>query len=153
MIPTARAVKRPESVLVVIHTGAGQVLLMERADHQSFWQSVTGSLEAEDQDLLRAAQREVREETGLAPETGWRNWERVQEFEILPQWRYRYAPDVRRNREHMFSLEVPPDSVVTLNPREHRQYGWWLHIEAAARCTSWSNRQAIEWVAAAYGWR
>ncbi|HET9122224.1 MAG TPA: dihydroneopterin triphosphate diphosphatase [Acidiferrobacteraceae bacterium] len=145
--------KRPESVLVVIHTPLGGILLLERADYPSFWQSVTGSLEAEDQDLLATARREVQEETGLCPETGWRNWNRVQEFEIFAHWRHRYAPGVTRNREHMFSLEVAPDTPVVLHPQEHRRFGWWPHAEAAIRCSSASNRQAILWIAQAYGWR
>lgn len=150
MMPSG--VKRPESVLVVIHTAAGSILLLERADHPAFWQSVTGSLEAEDCDLLATARREVREETGLNPESGWCNWNRVQDFDIFPHWRHRYAPGVTRNREHMFSLEVTPDVPVILSPREHRSFGWWPHVEAAQRCTSLSNRQAIEWMAQAYGW-
>ena len=35
--------KIPQSVLVVIHTPALEVLLIERADAPGFWQSVTGS--------------------------------------------------------------------------------------------------------------
>jgi dATP pyrophosphohydrolase len=35
--------KIPESVLVVIHTPALDVLLIRRADAAAFWQSVTGS--------------------------------------------------------------------------------------------------------------
>ena len=35
--------KIPESVLVVIHTANLEVLLIERADHPGYWQSVTGS--------------------------------------------------------------------------------------------------------------
>ena len=38
-----RRFKIPESVLVVIHTAALEVLLLERADSPGFWQSVTGS--------------------------------------------------------------------------------------------------------------
>ena len=37
--------KRPVSVLVVIHTTDLLVLLLERAAHAGYWQSVTGSLE------------------------------------------------------------------------------------------------------------
>ena len=40
--------KIPRSVLVVIHTPALDVLLIERADRPGLWQSVTGSLDAED---------------------------------------------------------------------------------------------------------
>jgi len=35
--------KVPISVLVVVHTPDLQVLLLERADHRGYWQSVTGS--------------------------------------------------------------------------------------------------------------
>ncbi|MCE7916616.1 MAG: dihydroneopterin triphosphate diphosphatase, partial [Nitrosomonas sp. PRO5] len=35
--------KLPVSVLVVIYTADLQVLLLERADHPGYWQSVTGS--------------------------------------------------------------------------------------------------------------
>jgi len=38
-------VKLPVSVLVVVHTPALEVLLMERARRAGYWQSVTGSLD------------------------------------------------------------------------------------------------------------
>ena len=41
-----RLFKIPRSVLVVIHTPALEVLLIERADKPGYWQSVTGSLDA-----------------------------------------------------------------------------------------------------------
>jgi len=56
--------KKPVSVLVVIHTPSLDVLLLERARHPGFWQSVTGSQE-DDEALLETARREVREETGI----------------------------------------------------------------------------------------
>ncbi len=43
MTSVAKNFKIPISVLVVIHTPDLQVLLLERADHPGFWQSVTGS--------------------------------------------------------------------------------------------------------------
>ena len=58
--------KQPVSVLVVIHTLAGEVLLLERARHPGFWQSVTGSRE-NGESARTTAWREVREETGLDP--------------------------------------------------------------------------------------
>jgi NUDIX domain-containing protein len=51
--------KIPISVLVVIHTPDLQVLLLERADHPGFWQSVTGSQD-EGETLRQTAAREVR---------------------------------------------------------------------------------------------
>lgn len=43
--------KRPVSVLVVIHTPQLQILLLERALHAGYWQSVTGSQE-DDESLI-----------------------------------------------------------------------------------------------------
>ncbi len=56
--------KIPESVLVVI-TPDLQVLLLERADHPGFWQSVTGSKDVADEPLTLTCAREVMEETGI----------------------------------------------------------------------------------------
>ena len=43
-----RPFKIPQSVLVVIHTPALDVLLIRRPDPHEFWQSVTGSKDALD---------------------------------------------------------------------------------------------------------
>jgi 8-oxo-dGTP pyrophosphatase MutT (NUDIX family) len=59
------AFKLPESVLVVVHTPALDVLLLERTANPGFWQSVTGSREPDDPDLEATARRELLEETGL----------------------------------------------------------------------------------------
>ena len=68
--------KIPVSVLVVIHTPDLRVLVLERADHPGFWQSVTGSLERADEPLAQTCRREVLEETGIDaspyPLTDWR---------------------------------------------------------------------------------
>ncbi len=63
--PPPRPPKIPESVLVVIHTAALDVLLIERADKPGFWQSVTGSKDAVDEPLALTCEREVAEETGI----------------------------------------------------------------------------------------
>src|SRR4051812_16654587 len=57
--------KLPHSVLVVVHTAALEVLLLERAGRRDYWQSVTGSLDRLDEPPEAAAEREVREETGI----------------------------------------------------------------------------------------
>ena len=134
--------KIPESVLVVIHTPALKVLLIERADRPGFWQSVTGSLDAPDEALDATAWREVAEETGIT--TGvLRSWERSHVYEIWATWAHRYAPGVTHNTEHVYGLTVPSGTPVRLNPREHLAYQWLPWREAALRCFSPSNAQAI----------
>jgi len=136
--------KIPVSVLVVIHTVALEVLLLERAQHPGYWQSVTGSLEALDEPLEDAARREVREETGLAAERGrLRHWNLVNSFEIYTHWRHRFAPGTTHNTEHVFSLALPEPLPVVLAPQEHRASIWLPWREAAEKCFSWSNRDAI----------
>jgi dihydroneopterin triphosphate diphosphatase len=141
--------KLPESVLVVIHTPALDVLLLERAKRPGFWQSVTGSLEFPDEPLEHAALREVQEETGMDAASGrLRRWNVTNTFEIYAQWRTRYAPGTTRNTEHVFSFEVSAPRAVVLAPEEHLAYTWLSWRDAVARCFSWSNRDAIRMLAA-----
>ena len=139
--------KTPVSALVLIHTEDLQVLIMERADKAGFWQSVTGSLDALDEDLALAATREVFEETGIAvdqlPAGSLRNLHHQIEYEIYPDWRFRYAPGVTRNTEHWFALEVPENIQIQLSPREHVAFQWLPFEEAAKKCFSRSNGDAI----------
>lgn len=136
--------KRPISVLVVIHTPDGQVLLIERAQQPGFWQSVTGSQDDGDADLLHTALREVREETGIGAEREQvQVWQLRNVYEIYPAWRYRYAPGVTHNTEHVMSLCVPVGTPVILSPAEHTAYQWLDWREAADACFSPSNAEAI----------
>ncbi len=139
---TTRPYKIPRSVLVVVHTPALEVLLIERADKPGYWQSVTGSLDAEDEPLDVTARREVLEETGIDGGT-LLDWGLQNVYEIYPVWRHRYAPGVTHNTEHVFGLLVPVGTPVTLNPREHLRHQWLPWAEAAARCFSPSNAEAI----------
>jgi len=138
--------KRPESVLVVVYTRAGKVLLLRRTDRPSFWQSVTGSMNWDEHDRAVTARRELEEETGLADTTGLQDWHRSYRFEIPPPWSARFAPGTRENVEHMFSLELSREPVVTLNPQEHVEFAWLSFDEALQRVSSWTNREAIELV-------
>ena len=143
------AAKIPESVLVVIHTPALDVLLIERADKPGFWQSVTGSKDALDEPLLETCVREVGEETGIVigspsvPLASLHDWQLANVYEIYPVWRHRYAPGVTHNTEHVFGLTVPAGTAVTLNPREHLRFAWLSWREAADRCFSPSNAEAV----------
>lgn len=135
--------KKPVSVLVVIHTAEFEVLLIERAAHPGYWQSVTGSQEGEEA-LLDTARREVAEETGLDTDRFLlSDWQQQVEYEIFPEWRHRYGPGVTRNSEHWFSLQLPTRQPITLAPAEHRDLVWLPWQEAAAKVFSWSNREAI----------
>ncbi|MDH4215355.1 MAG: dihydroneopterin triphosphate diphosphatase [Gallionella sp.] len=139
--------KQPVSVLVVIYTAKLDVLLLERADHPGYWQSVTGSREA-DEDLRETAIREVREETGLdvvlnAGQYTLADWQSQNVYEIYPHWRYRYPPETTHNTEHVFGLQLPQPVSVQLDPREHLNYQWLAWQDAAKKVFSPSNRAAI----------
>ena len=144
-----RPPKIPESVLVVIHSAALDVLLIERADKPGFWQSVTGSKDALEEPDEVTARREVFEETGIeigsatVPLGNLRDWALRNVYEIYPVWRHRYAAGVTHNTEHVFGLCVPRDVPVRLSPREHVALVWLPWREAADRCFSASNAEAI----------
>ena len=145
--------KIPESVLVVIHTPAFEVLLIERADKPGFWQSVTGSKDTPDEAADETAIREVAEETGIVicdpavppqvPRSALRDWGLRNVYEIYPVWRHRYAPGISHNTEQVFGLTVPPGTPVVLAPREHLNFIWLPWREAADRCFSPSNAEAV----------
>jgi len=147
--PAVKKPKIPESVLVVIHTAERQVLLIERADHPGYWQSVTGSKDASDEPLAQTCIREVAEETGIVigspevPLSALRDWRLSNVYAIYPQWRHRYAEGVTHNTEHVFGLLVPRGIAVRLSPREHVDYAWLPWRDAADRCFSPSNAEAI----------
>jgi dihydroneopterin triphosphate diphosphatase len=141
--------KIPESVLVIIHTPAREVLLIERADRPGFWQSVTGSKDTPDEALVDTCVREVFEETGIVigsngvPRDSLRDWQLANVYEIYPVWRHRYAPGVTHNTEHVFGLRVPGRLPVLLSPHEHLNHRWLPWLEAADCCFSSSNAEAI----------
>lgn len=145
----SRPPKIPQSVLVVIHTPALDVLLLERADAPGFWQSVTGAKDTPDEPWAVTAAREVAEETGIdtgAPGCLLTDWDLENVYEIYPRWRHRYAEGVTHNTERVFGLRVPAGTPVRLAPREHTASVWLPWREAADRCFSPSNAEAILWL-------
>ena len=139
--------KIPISILVVIYKSNRDVLLIERADRAGFWQSVTGSLDAPNENLDEAATREVFEETGIQvdqlPKGALQSMHHQIEYEIYPEWRFRYPDGVTKNTEHWFALQVPEDTSIKLSPREHVAFQWLPFEEAAKKCFSPSNGEAI----------
>ena len=136
--------KIPESVLVVVHSADLQVLLLERADHPGYWQSVTGSKDSLEEPLTQTCRREVSEETGLdVAAYELTDWQLQNRYEIYAHWRHRYPPGITHNTEHVFGLRLPEPLPVRIAPREHLRYVWLPWEEAAQKCFSMSNAEAI----------
>ncbi len=134
--------RRPESVLIVIYTAAGEFLLMERRRPPGFWQSVTGSLEWGEM-ADEAARRELLEETGIT-QGFLRNLQWTQVYDILPSFGKTFAPGITTNLEHAFALKLLRRVAVTLSPGEHLQYRWVSADEALGLVSSSSNRAVIQ---------
>ena len=142
-MPADKPYKIPRSTLVVVYTAKLEVLLIERADHAGYWQSVTGSQDA-GETLIETATREVMEETGIdAAHFVLTDWQKKNVYEIYPIWLHRYAPGTTHNTEQVFGLLLPDRVSVTLHAREHLQYVWLPYEKAAPLCFSYSNREAI----------
>ena len=126
--------------MVVIHTDSS-VLLIKRADHECFWQSVTGSIEQGEQ-AEQTAIREVFEETGIEVSvlrpTGIRRY-----YDILPQWRYKFPPGTTRNCESLFFCHVDTEVSVKLDEREHSEHQWVDFATGIEIAWSWTNKLAI----------
>jgi dihydroneopterin triphosphate diphosphatase len=134
--------RRPESVLIVIYTAAGEFLLLERRKPPGFWQSVTGSLEwGETADAC--ARRELIEETGITQGV-LVNLQWTQVYEVLPAFGKKYAPGVTRNLEHAFALKLRERVSVALSENEHVQYRWLPAAQAIALASSSTNRAVIQ---------
>lgn len=145
---TSKPFKHPESVLVLVYTEAGEVLLLRRRQPDDFWQSVTGSLEV-GETPAQAARRELFEETGIEAGAALIDCQTSNRFPILPAWRARYAPEVSHNTEYLFRLCLPQFSEIQIDPAEHYDYQWLDRKSAAALASSYTNRAAIlAWVAA-----
>ncbi len=134
--------KRPQSVLVLVCTQSGDVLLMKRVRPRGFWQSVTGALRWGETRRM-AAQRELWEETGIQSGKQLYDCHLHERFRIMPSWSKRYAPNTRFNTEHWFIMRLPKRRLIHLNSLEHQDYRWLPAEQAMKKTTSWTNRKAI----------
>jgi len=155
--------KIPISILVVIFNTKHEILLLKRVNSFNFWQSVTGSIDFEDEELDIAAKREILEETGIVLNDNkvintcieslklnelslytLYNLNYSTEYEIFPQFRYRYEEDIHINQEHWFMLKVEENYPININAQEHTKYQWLTWQEAIKQCFSPSNAIAIQ---------
>ncbi|MDG6881265.1 Dihydroneopterin triphosphate pyrophosphatase [Phocoenobacter uteri] len=137
--------KNNQSVLVVIYAKDTQrVLMLQRKDDPDFWQSVTGTIE-DNETPFQTALREVKEETGIdivAQNLSLYDTKKRFKFEIFPQFRYKYAPNVTHFTEHWFLLGLEQEIEPILT--EHLAFQW-LNINDAMQLTkSPNNAQVIE---------
>jgi len=139
------ALRRPESVLVLVYTAAADVLLLKRRE-PVFWQSITGSLESGELPM-QAAHRELAEETGIGA-VGEATVDVIDchyssEFEIRAQWRHKYQPGVRVNTEHVFRCRLMARVDIQLSAEEHSEYCWQPIEQAIETVWSHTNKDAL----------
>ena len=125
-----RPFKIPESVLVVIHTPARDVLLINRADAPQLLAVGDGQQGRPETrrwrrpPCARCSRKRASTAARHGLHAGLKDWGLENIYDIYPRWQHRYAPGVTRNTEHVFGLCVPDGTAVTLNPREHTGYRW-----------------------------
>lgn len=136
--------RRPVSVLVLVYTPAGDVLLLRRSQPSDIWQSVTGSLQR-DETHAEAAQRELAEETGFpADEPGKLTFSgKSRVFTIDERWRDRFAPGVTENVEFEWHYRLPAKTDIVMDASEHTEYRWFSLDRAIEAVWSWTNREAL----------
>ena len=117
------------------------MLQLLRPEPEGFWQSVTGSLQA-GETPLKAARRELREETGLDGESGLVDGGVINRYPIHPAWRHKYAPEVLENTEYVFHLPLPATCDISLSD-EHVGYRWLPRVQAADAAGSATDKAAI----------
>jgi lipoyl(octanoyl) transferase len=125
-----------KTISVTVRREDGRVLLLQRTEaNGGFWQPITGKVEA-GEGALAAAQRELREETGLVSPVSALNYEHVFAFgDARPPSLF---------RETAFTAKVPNDARITLAPEEHVAFGWFTTEEALAKVPHAGLARAIK---------
>lgn len=126
-----------------MYTDNRDILLLERTQPFTFWQSVTGSLE-EDESVADAAQRELLEETGLTREVKLIDTGIERTFSIDPRWRDRYAAGINENVEYEWHYRLPAMVDIKLDNNEHSAYRWFDLDDAIDTVWSWTNKEALQ---------
>ena len=135
--------KIPISIQVIIFIDDKNILLLQRKDNPNYWQSVTGSME-KDESPKECARREVFEETGLiVNDYNFFSLNQMNQYQIYPEWKYRYDENVSTNIEHLFALQLHKKEHIIINPQEHIEYIWTDLEDAIKKVFSWTNRNAL----------
>jgi len=133
----------------VLYNEKHEVLVLQRDDDASFWQSVTGSME-DGEVPIQTALREVQEETGVCLHAPMNinqsshciiDCRLVNQYRIRKDWQVRYAPGIDKNFEYVFCAQISSRSRIHLS--EHLQYLWLNKAQATQKVWSTSNKQAI----------
>ncbi len=140
------AFREPIQVLVycVRRTNDGHeyLLLKTVPKRGSFWQGVTGAIE-KGENLIDAAKRELKEETGIIPEHIYR-LDYSYSLPVADEWRSQYHPNVDKVTEYSFLAGVQPTSEPLLS-FEHTEYRW-VKYEEALNLLKWpKNKEALEY--------
>ena len=115
--------KNPNSILLIIFTKKFKVLLLRKNSTKELWQSVTGSMEL-DENPYDTALRELKEETGINKQRSDLIFDnKSHKFMIYSEWIDRYKESTYSNKEYIFSLKLNDEVSVKLS-REHSNYKW-----------------------------
>ena len=121
-----------EVCVVCFSARAPKFLLLRRSKtdriYPDTWQIVSGSIEA-NETALKASLREMKEETGFAPDRYW----------VVPHTNT--FMNARRDVMHIsavFAAQVPSDSLPTLS-HEHHDFEW-CSIERANQLLVWPGQ-------------
>lgn len=112
-------------------------LLLRKKGEKVFWQGVTGGVEASDEDIKKAALRELKEEIGIDAAT---------ENLIGPLYEFTFithkkVDEGQKVKEFCFGLEILENSRIQLS-QEHDMHKW-VSYEDALRLISYEEPKKV----------